>query len=72
MRIIRITQGHKEGKKRRLRRTPIVKEQVDEDKPRKETKNNQKRHGSDQESQEKRLRKGWHDQPCHRLQRDHL
>ena len=27
-----------------MRRTPVVKEQVDEDKPRKETKNNQKRH----------------------------
>ena len=52
--------------------TPVVKEQVDEDKPRKETKNKQKRHGSHQESQEKRLMEGWQDQPCRRLQRDHL
>lgn len=32
-----------------MRRTPVVKEQVDEDKPRKETKNNPERHGSGQE-----------------------
>lgn len=55
-----------------MRRTPVVKEQVDEDKPGKGPKIIQRDVGVIKKSQEKRLTQGWQAQPCHRLQRDHL
>ena len=51
MGVDRITKGIMKSEKGRLRKALIVKEQVDKKKPTKETKNNQKRRESDQESQ---------------------